>query len=96
MEQTKEKMSQLDKEKFVYEKVDEILQKDYMDKHVITNIDFAYRGICIIVTISGLVSADTIIAISKTFGDRSPNVYAVGNNLLRLTFSNIKYDALKD
>ena len=58
------------------------------------SITFA-PGLSRIITFSSAVSASTIIAIGKAFGDDDVDVYSEGENLMKLVFCNYKYEALE-
>jgi hypothetical protein len=96
MELTKEQIYQSGKEKFVYDIVNEILKKDNLDNTEIKEIYLDDGGSCIQITYSGAVSASTIIAICKAFGDDDVDVYSEGENIMKLVFCNYKYEALED
>lgn len=96
MEITKEKIYEMGKEKIVTDLVTELLSIDPLDDTHVKEVLLDDHGNCIHITFSGGVSATTLIAISKAFGDDDPDVYGDGENSIELVFINNKYDCLID
>lgn len=74
--------------------VEDILDKDNLDNTEVTDVQLDDNGNCIYVTFAGAVSASTIIAIGKEFGDDDPNVYSNGRNSIQLVFVNENHEEL--
>ena len=75
---------------------EDILDEDNLDNTEVTNVEIDDHGNCIYVTFVGAVSASTIIAIGREFGDDDPNVYSVGKNTFQLVFVNENHKELYD
>lgn len=84
----------MDKEKFVRDIVQNILDKDQLDTTEITGIAIEDHGNCIHVQFKGGVSLSTISAIGQAFGDNCPNIYGAEGEAIYIVMVNEKYDEL--
>jgi len=86
----------MEKEKFVRDIVQGILDKDGLDTNRVIDIQLDDHGNCLHVKFTGGVSVSTITAIGKAFGESDPNVYGEAGGAIYLVMVNDKYEELKD
>ena len=82
----------MDKEKFVREIVQDILNKDGLDDTYVTEVELDDNGNSLHVKFTGGVSLSTLVAIGEAFGDDDPNVYGQDGGTIYLVMINEKYD----
>lgn len=84
----------MNKENFVRDIVQNILDKDQLDTTEITGIAIEDHGNCIHVQFKGGVSLSTISAIGLAFGDDNPNIYGEEGETIYIVMTNEKFDEL--
>lgn len=88
------KQKDIDKEKFVRDIVQGILDKDDMDMTEITEIVIEDYGNCVHVVFKGGVFLSTIAAICQSFGDDNPNIYGAEGNAIKIVMLNENFNEL--
>lgn len=84
----------MNKEIFVRDIVQNILDKDQLDTTEITGIAIEDHGNCIHVQFKGGVALSTISAIGLAFGDDNPNIYGEEGETIYIVMTNEKFDEL--
>ena len=84
----------MNKENFVRDIVQNILDKDQLNTTEITGITIQDHGNCIHVKFKGGVALSTISAIGLAFGDDNPNIYSAEGENIYIVMSNEKFDEL--
>ena len=74
--------------------VQPILDKDDLDGNEIIEVSVEDNGYIIEITFTGAVAASIIMAIGEEFGDNEPDVYGVGDDIIKVIVTNHKHQEL--